>query len=476
VEKQQASTQLNSGNLKFHPASFRDRSARVILDGDKVLRLLDQTGYEHWKQLKQTKFLKEILGEQKLISTKDADLESSQTPKNGKWVAALEHEKIPVISYPYEWSFGMLKSAALLQLELLERAMNENFTLKDSSAFNVQFIGSRPYFIDVMSFEPLNPGEPWTGYKQFCEMYLFPLFLESYKGISYRPWFRGDIEGVSVEVMASMISARDLLRAGVFKHVFLQSKLQRGLAGTKQSLKTDLSKAGFNKELILINIRSLKKLVSNLNLPSSRSTWSEYASDNSYDKQNAAVKQEFVAKWSAAKQHPLVWDLGSNTGTYSRIAVNSADYVVAMDGDTLAVEQLFSELKKEKNEKVLPLVMSIANPSSSTGWRGQERQAIAERSKPSLILSLALIHHIVISANIPLAEFIDWLRSFNAELIIEFVTKDDAMVKQLLLNKKDIYDDYNLECFESCLAENFKIVEKAVLPNQTRILYFAQPF
>ena len=144
----------------------------------------------------------------------------------------VEHARIPFVSYPYEWPFGMLKDAALLHLALMRDALAEGFILKDSSPYNVQWRGARPVFIDIPSFEPLGPGEPWVGYRQFCELMLYPLMLQAYRGIDFRPWLRGRIDGIPAEEMRRLLSSRDLLRAGVLLHVVAQSLLQRRYSGS----------------------------------------------------------------------------------------------------------------------------------------------------------------------------------------------------------------------------------------------------
>jgi len=79
----------------------------------------------------------------------------------------LRHERIPFVSYPYEWTFSMLRDAALLQLDLNLAALEEGMILKDSTPYNVQFRGSKPVFVDIGSFERLREGAPWVGYRQF---------------------------------------------------------------------------------------------------------------------------------------------------------------------------------------------------------------------------------------------------------------------------------------------------------------------
>jgi ribosomal protein L11 methylase PrmA len=169
-----------------------------------------------------------------------------------------------------------------------------------------------------------------------------------------------------------------------------------------------------------------------------------------------------------------VWDIGCNVGVFSRIAAERARYVVAMDGDHVAIDRLYRALKADRVPNILPLVVNIADPSPNLGWRNMERKRIDERGRPDLVLALALIHHVVIGANIPLAEFVQWLFDLGGDLVIEFVTREDPMVATLLRNKEDHYHDYHEDVFERTLAAKFQVVKRQSLGSGTRILYYAQ--
>jgi SAM-dependent methyltransferase len=415
------------------------------------------------------------MSEGKLIHTELMD-DEGQIPAEfaEKWAAFLRHETIPFISYPYEWSFGMLKDAALLQLELVLSALDEDMILKDSSSFNVQWMGTKPIFIDIPSFERLNSGEPWVGYRQFCQLFLYPLLLQSYKDISFQSWLRGSIDGIPPEEFNNIMSLRDLIRPGIFSHVYLQARMQKQYAKTEKDVKGYLRSAGFNKHLIRANVERLRKVIRKLKWKRIESEWSDYMNAHSYDDVDHDRKVSFVRDAVMSRQWGLVWDLGCNIGTYSRIAAENSRHVVAMDADDLAVEHLYETLKADNTVSILPLIVNIADPSPNLGWKGMERKDLPLRGKPDLVLCLALIHHIVISANIPLQEFVDWVASLGSSLVIEFVTKEDPMVKTLLRNKEDIYSDYEIGYFEKTLSEAFDITDRKRLNSGTRILYFAR--
>jgi hypothetical protein len=460
--------------MNYESGSYRDRHSRVFYADGAVLRGLSSRAFNHWTSLAATRFFRQASDEGRIVGTWRVtdDSRAHELPMD-EWAAVLEHERIPFVSYPYEWSFGMLQDAAILQLELLASALQEDFTLKDGSAYNLQWLGSRPVFIDVPSFERWTAGEPWVGYRQFCQTMLYPLFLQAYKNTPFHPWLRGSLEGIEPQQCNNLMSWRDVFRSGVMSHVVLHARLQSRYANTVRNLKTDLRSAGFSKHLIQANAHRLLKTVRSLRWKQAASAWSEYTTKNSYSGTEREQKERFVRRSISARRPKLVWDIGCNTGNYSRIAAEHADYVVATDADHLAVERLYQSLKADKVPNILPLVGNLADASPNLGWRGSERKAMVDRGRPQLTLCLALIHHMVIGANIPLYEFMDWLSDLESDLVIEFVTRDDPMVKTLLRNKRDDYSDYEIGLFERRLSNAFRIVEREPLQSGTRVLYHA---
>jgi len=460
---------------QFDPGSFRDRTNRVFYHNESVYRALSQEALRQWETLSATKFFSRCISEGKIIPTEETGPpEKFEMSSTQSWAAFLKHQMVPFISYPYEWSFGMLKDAALLQTELLLSALEEDMILKDSSAFNFQWLGAKPFFIDVPSFVRLPEGEPWIGYRQFCQMFLYPLMLQAYKDIHFQPLLRGCIDGLEPENFSKFLSFRDIFRRGIFMHGYLQAKAQTKYADTKEDIRTNLHAVGFSKKLIKNNIGNLQKLIQGLTWKQTKSQWAHYMNEHSYTDFDHESKKSFVRSVIMLRPWNLVWDIGCNVGTFSHIAAENARYVVAMDADYLAIEYLYQELKKEKNTKILPLVCNIADPSPNIGWRGLERKALTGRGNPDIILCLALIHHLVITANIPLNEFISWLAGLGSAVVIEFITKDDPMVKKLLRNKEDIYSDYEIGYFENCLSKIFYVKKCERLKGGNRILYFAE--
>ena len=472
----------------LEPGSFRDPESRVFYAGDRVYRVLSADGLDDFRALAGTALFERALADGRLVGTELVE-DGSALPRLGtedgsalpglltkKAAGVLRHELVPFVSYPYEWPFSMLKDAALLQLDLLLAALDEDLVLKDSSPYNVQFRGARATFVDVGSFERLREGEPWIGYRQFCMLFLYPPLLQALKGVRFQPWLRGSIDGITPAEMRGMLSLRDSLRRGVFSNVFLHARLERRYADRGREVKQDIRKAGFKKELIVANAQRMRKLVRRLDWSPPKGVWVSYGERNSYTDQDAARKDEFVREVTASGPWGLVWDIGCNNGRYSRIAAEGARTVVAVDADQGPVELLYRSLRDEGNERILPLTMNLADPSPALGWRGLERKAMADRGSPDLVLALALVHHVAITANVPVREFVEWLASLGASLVVEFPTREDPMVQKLLGPKREgLHPDYERGFFEGCLTEAFDVERAERLGSGTRILYFARP-
>ena len=462
---------MNNSEAIVNCGSFRDRDGRVYHYQNRVFRGLSQSALKTFRQIEETMFFQNLLKAEKIIATRELKVDDNPLPDNIKkqWAGFLEHDLVAVISYPYEWTFSMLKSAAILQLQLVEQAVSNGYSLKDATPYNVQFVNGKPVFIDIPSFEVLEEGAPWTGYKQFCEMFLFPLLLQVYKGCNFQPFMRASIDGIGIQMAASLFGFRDRFRQGIFTHVWLQSKLDNRYGSSPKNMRSSLKAAGFKRELILVNVQKLLKLIKNLDWQASGSEWGDYKDFHNYSDADHTLKENFIREAVKAEKPKTVWDIGCNTGQFSRIAAAECEQVIATDIDHVAVERFF--LDKNTPTNILPLVQNVADPSPNWGWRNRERSDLQSRSQPDLVLCLALVHHVVITANIPLAEFIDWLANLTDSLVIEYVSRADEKVKTLLRNKEDKYQDYSREFFENNLNRHYDILKQMEVNNGNRMLY-----
>ena len=422
-------------------------------DGE-VLRELSPRAQQDWDALESARFFRRALEDGRIVATEELE------------PGVLRHERLPFVSYPYEWPFEMLREAALLQLGLLDEALSEGFVLKDGSPYNVQWRGSEPVFVDVGSFERLREGEPWAGYRQFCALFLYPLMLQAYRGVAPQPFLRGSLEGIEPSQARALLPR---FRRGVLTHVVLHDRLEAKHAARERDVRSELKAAGFKKELIQANVRRLRKLVQRLSPKRGRSEWAGYREAAPYTDEDAERKERFVRSAGAAR---LAWDLGANDGRFSRAL--EAEFVVAVDGDERVVGELHGALRAERSKTILPLVVDLADASPARGWRGVERRRLEDRGRPDLVLCLALVHHLAIGRNVPFGELVGWLQNLGARLVIEFADREDTMVRRLLAAKRaEVHESYRRAEFERALREGFRIERSEELGSGTRTLYLA---
>ena len=448
----------------YDPGSFRDPASRVRLKGDRVLRVLTANGMADWEALASTRFFAREVAAGRLIATEAVP--EADWPQGARGM--LSHARIPFWSYPYEWSFSMLKAAALLHLELLQGALAEGLTMKDATPYNIAFRGASPVFIDIGSFRPYEQGEPWLGYNQFCRMFLYPLMMRAHGDIAFQGLLRGSLEGIPADHVRSVIRGARVMRAGAMLDVVLQARAERSLASSNRDLRRELGSAGFSIDMIRSNIKRLRALVEKTDWRPRASTWSDYNACAHVSTQRG-LKESFVGGIVDTTHRSLVWDLGANDGHFSRMAARNADLVVAADSDEVVIDRLFRSLAGSGPGNVLPLVFDLADPSPGLGWRGQERRRLEQRTRPDLVLFLAVIHHLVVSANLPLAEVIDWLATLEAEVVFEWVPPNDTMARRITVNKRphEVHPDYNEESLRALLRGRFEIRSEAPLEQRT---------
>jgi hypothetical protein len=435
----------------------------VVIDGDKVVRLLDRRGLEGWRALSATEFFRSAVAEGRLIESVEVD------PPDGT-VAALAHPRLEFISYPYEWTFSMLRDAALLQLDLLEGALLAGLTIKDATPYNIQFVDGRPVFIDIGSFEAYRPGEPWIGYRQFTRQFLFPLLLRAWVGIPFQPWLRGDIEGPTAEQMAKLIKGKRL-NTDALLHVRLQARMESRMGD--RAVRQELGEAGFSADLILANVRKLRKLVASLEWDGADQGWSTYT-ECSHVSRDRAAKAEFLESALGRFQSRRVVDLGANDGHFARIAAGKGALAVAVDSH----EPVLDALYRSKPGAGLAIVLTdLVNPSPSQGWAGQERPSLVERTRPDLVIAYGLIHHLIYGASIPPREVVRWLASFDCPVLVEFVSPADEMVIKLVGNKlpHELHTGGEEQDFRALMGEHFVISAEQRLGEGTRVLFALEP-
>lgn len=450
--------------------SFRDPSGTVLVAADRVFRTVMPFAAADYESTRRTGILEELVAKGLVVDERPVARELlGELGAAASYV--VEHPKLPFISYPYEWCFHALKDAALLHLELHLRCLERGVTLSDASAFNVQFRGPKPVFIDTLSFRPYREGEIWTAHRQFCDHFLNPLLLRALLGIPHNAWYRGSMDGIPVEHLANALPLRAKLSWNVLKHVVLHALLEKASAkGTPAAAagQVRLPLAAFRRVL-----SGLRDWVARLQ-PKDRqaSVWQDYAQANSYSADEARKKAQFVREFAAATKPALLWDLGCNSGDYSKAALEAgAALSIGFDFDIGALEAAYLRAKAE-NLNLLPLHLDATNPSPSQGWAQHERKGMRERAPADAILALAFVHHLAVAKNVPLDYVVDWLTGLARSGIIEFVQKDDPMVRELLRLRADIFSEYSEENFERALRARARIARVEQVSAAGRKLYW----
>ena len=467
--------------LSVDGGSFKDPSGRVYrLDeagGSRVVRGLTGEAAATVESLLSEPFFQRLVDHGDVVKTSvlPADDPAAARVAGMGWAAAVEHEAVEFVTWPYEWPFSMLKDAALLQLRLLDTSVRSGWMLKDATPFNIQWMGARPVFTDVPSFDPWTEGEYWRGYRQFCSTFLTPLMLTAHLGIPFQPLLRSRLDGIPPEEAAKYFYGLRRFKRGVLSHVWFPAKAERRMRRRGADEPGSDSKRKQPRTMLLALLDSLTRIVGRLSYGPAGSDWSLYSETHSYDEEDFGRKQGFVERHVSARRPGLLWDLGANTGTFSRIAARHSGLVVAVDGDQDAVDLLYHNARGGAERNIVPLVMDLANLSPGQGWAGRERAAFDKRRSPDMVLCLALVHHMRVAANVPLSLFVEWLRSLDAAIILEFVGRDDEMFRKLIENKTEHYPDYTSERFRYEVEKHFTVGDRLGLKGGKRELLLLEP-
>ena len=446
-------------------ASFRDPSAFVFWRDGQPYRQIDGTFATEWDAFDASALKRQLFEERRLIRHEVADRDLAPTPGAH---AVIRPEPIDFLSYPYEWTFGELREAALLTLDIQLEAMAAGWTLKDASAYNIQFHGARPIHIDSASFERLEEGSPWIAYRQFCEQFLAPLALAARRDVRLADLLRLGPDGVSLDLASRILPRRTWLDFGLVSHVHLHARAQTRHANGddgRAARQARLPRARL--EGLIGNLRST---VAGLDWDPRGTEWADYSQNTSYTERAAADKDRVVDAWLREVPGARVWDLGANTGRFSRMAADAGKRVVAFDIDPAAAERHFRAIREAGRTDILPLVVDIANPSPALGWAGRERRSLLERANADAILALALVHHLALTRNVPLPMVVDLFADLAQWAIVEFVPKEDPMVRRLLATRRDVFPRYDLDGFRDAATTRFEILREAPIADSTRVL------
>ena len=462
---------MSKDSYHIEPSSFRDNLGNIYYFEKKILRTINTNSKENFEFLVDNKILEESIKKKFLIDSKV--INKNELPKYfSRFDYVVESKLIPYISYPYEWSFEQLKCAAIHHLDFQIFLFKKGAILRDSSAYNIQFIGSEPVFIDLLSIKKYQEGEYWIGYKQFCENFLNPLLLGSIKGITHNAWFRGNLEGISSVELNKILTLREKMSLKIFSHVFLQARLNTmTIESSKKTLKKYQNLKKLSKNSYISIIKDLRDWISKLSFKKETTIWQNYSKENTYCVSEFDKKKLIVSEFVKKRKPSTLIDLGCNDGVYSKLCLdNGVQNVIGIDFDQNAISNAFIKAKKNK-DNFLPLVLDAANPSPNHGWFQTERKGFLERFKSQALIALAFEHHLIISKNIPLEQFIDWLLKISNNGLVEFIPKSDETIQKMLEFREDIFLNYTEIEFENYLKSKSNIINKTTITKSGRVIY-----
>ncbi|MFC2015659.1 SAM-dependent methyltransferase [Chloroflexota bacterium] len=446
--------------------SFRDPSGFVFTDGGRIYRQINRAYQDHYLQLMSSGLYDKLVGDGLLIPHTEVGTQLAATADAYK---VIEPVRIPFVSYPYEWCFSQLKQAALLTLRLQRTALDFGMSLKDASAYNVQFHEGRPVLIDSLSFEAYEEGKPWVAYRQFCQHFYAPLALMAQADVRLHQLLRANLDGIPLDMASRLLPARTWFSFPSLSHIHLHARAQKHWAdGTSRS-----DRGGMGRTSFLGLVDSLRSGIEKLRWQPGGTEWHDYYAIQGYTSEAMEHKQGLVADMlnRIVPRPKTAWDLGANTGRFSRIASDIGVFTVSVDSDPSAVESSYLESLEKREANILPLVVDLANPSPGLGWENRERSSLLARGPADVVFALALLHHLAISENLPFRDIASFLHQACSVLIIEYVPKEDAQVQRLLAHRKDIFTEYTQESFEEQFGEFFTIQDSVAIVGTNRTLY-----
>jgi hypothetical protein len=457
---------MTTPNSQALGGSFRDPSGFLFEQDGTLYRQVNLRGQEDYDLFMGSGLYARLVEKKLLVPHQEAQVDS---PAPALCYKILQPERVPFISYPYEWSFGQLKSAARATLNIQKLALEAGMTLKDASAYNIQFVQGRAKLIDTLSFEVYQPGQPWSAYRQFCQHFLAPLALMAYRDIHLSSLLRVYIDGIPLELVSKLLPRRTVLNPGLLMHLHLHANSVRKYSD--ELVKREAVSGKMSKTALLGLVDSLLSVLKSLKVRTIGTDWADYYDQTNYTSAAFEDKQRIVAEYLSRSGAHTVWDLGANTGVFSRLATQAGMQTISFDIDPAAVEKNYRQCVKEKETHMLPLVMDFTNPSPGIGWHHQERLSLMERGPADAALALALIHHLVIGNNVPLPKAARFFRDCCEWLIIEFIPKGDSQIEKMLAMRKDIFDDYHQQGFEEAFRAVFEIVDSAPVSETQRRVY-----
>lgn len=446
-----------------HPSSYRDPSGFIFQVEGIYYRQINQSYAADYSLLMGSGLYDTLVKKGLLIAHQELPDHPPFSANADQRYKTLLPAQLSRISYPYEWSFEQLRDAALLTLEIMNEAILHGMILKDATPFNIQFEEGKPVFIDTLSFEKYDPSLPWIAYRQFCECFLFPLYLEHYCGMEQRKIQTAWPDGISASLTARLLPWKTRLSFGTLLHVHLQNKVSG----------KDERKVVFSRQKLLNILQHLESIIRGLHTSADNlSTWNNYYQTTILSQSYLHEKEKLFRVYLDGLVFHTALDLGANDGYFSQILSERKDaFILAVDADTICIDRLYRTVREKQIRNILPLCIGILHPSPAIGFRNRERASFHDRVRTELVVALAVLHHLVLSGNIPLHDIAGYMAELTTRLlVIEFVPLGDLKAQELIRHRSS-HHTYDTHSFEQHFLEYFSIEKKSVVPGTERVLY-----
>jgi hypothetical protein len=445
-------------------SSFRDASGFLFWENGVLLRSVHRRYQQNYDHLIRSGLYNKLVEDSLLIPHREVQYLVETKEEEYK---VIQPELVPFISYPYEWSFGQLQDAALSLLRIQRQALDFNMILKDASAYNIQYFQGRPLLIDTLSFEIYQENRPWIAFRQFCQHFLAPLSLMGSRDIRLGQLLRIYMDGLPLDLVSGLLPIWTWLKPALLFHIHLHAKAQKHY----ETRVPPVAASRLSKHSLLALTHHLESAIAAIKWLPAGTEWSDYYGATSYSQPAMDHKKQLVEAYLRESKPTTVWDLGANTGVFSRLSAAKDIDTIAFDCDPAAVEKNYRQVREHKETRMLPLCLDLTNPSPSIGWANEERSSLIERGPADMILALALVHHLAISNNVPFGHIAGFLSQICRFLVIEFVPKDDAQTQRLLRFREDVFSDYTQGGFEAAFGGHFAILKRESIVDTRRTLY-----
>lgn len=451
------SSTMNEANY----ISYKDPSAQVVLINGEYYRYIYVRYKEEYDHLMQSGLYRELTNKNLLLAHKEIKID-----QNSKIYKILSPDQIYFKAYPFEWSYSQWKKAIIAFLDINIIAVEYGMILKDATPFNFYFQSGEPIMFDTTSFSFFHNNDKWLAYKQFCEEFLSPFALMHYGGQNWSKMSISHLHGFPLEFVSYTLPIKSWLNFTCLINIHIHAKFINNIQQKQNS-----NNSGFSQEKIKFTFSLIKNNISTWKVYNFKSNWVGYYENSIESNIYLQKKEDIVRIWIKQIGPFCVIDLGANTGKFSFIAAEYCTHVIAIESDGKCVEKIGNKIIENKIKNIDTLVCDLAEMTPDLGILNKEYKSLYHRTKSDFVLGLALIHHLCIGKNISLKLVANLFSEFTTNYaIVEFITKDDKRVIDLIKGREDLFDNYNEETFYKEFSEYFDLIKvEEIMPSMRKL-------